>query len=606
LLEVSPQVDQNRFMLYRKVADILKHAAFAGQSPTKSPSRWRRSRACFVLLILIVVASTVYAESQEEACLTLDACIKSLVDMQASGSPYTPEESAAMRRVRKFGKPAIPLLIPLLRNPDMRVRQRAAHVLDEMKGFTKSDIRELMDITREGFYGTVIPIAEDGSEEDLRTLYTILKSQNWLESIVLAFDVAGEKGLPLLLEKMANECCCYEGPYTKHLQGLFSRIGEGSRPAVLPLKSIALDKTKCLESRKKAVQCLGYIGTRARVVRDDLKNLARNEPEEFEKIVSDALKEIKDENWLLQLVKKLDDAKDAFEIIIVLRDFAQMGVDANDAGEVVLKYLKDYGTVSPVRGKEPRGGSDSWSVHVAAARTLGYIGYSGAVPALQAALFFDADWQLNWAAAESLGMLKSPSSLERLRKVAATHWYRPVRDAANKAIRIIEGKPEPEDKQKYVSFGIEYFRYTWIGEWWNPIQRCGPKAIYEETISFPVANGSLVGTDKGEWGGELAFVNKEGDRKALLPDNVRAILRMSDGIVVITGLGHLSLRYGSVYLAYPDEQGTWHIEKKLVLPGSPAGIKQIARDEILIDTSGGTVILGKGLKLRLVDCAQKP
>ena len=589
-------------MIHRAATDIRKHGGFAGRSTVKSPFRWWRSCTGLVFLILVVLVSAVCAESDGKSCPTLDACIKTLVDMQVSGPPFTREESAAVRRVRKFGKPAIPLLIPLLKHPDTRVQQRAGRALDEMSGFTKSDIRALMDITREGSHWTVIPIAEGGSEEDLRTLYMILKSQNWLESIVLAFDVAGEKGLPLLLEKMANECCCYEGPYTKHLQQLFSRIGEGSRPAVQPLKSIALDKTKCLESRKKAVQCLGYIGTRARVVRDDLKNLAKDEPEGFEKIVSDALKEIKDENWLQQLVKKLDDAKDASEIIIISRDIAQMGIDAREAGEVVLKYLKYYGTVLPVRGKESRGGSDSWGVHVAASRTLGYIGYTPAVPALEAALSFDADWRLNWAAAESLGMLKSTSSMEKLRKVAATHWYKPVRDAADRAIRIIEGKPEPEDNQKYVSFGIEYFRYTWIAEWWNPIERCGPEAVYQETISLPVADGALVGTDNGEWGGELAFVGKGGDRKVLLSDNVGAILQTSEGIVVITGLGHLSLRYGSVYLARPDQRGVWLVEKRLVLPGFPEGVKRIAGDEILIDTSGGTVILGKGLKLRLVDC----
>ena len=587
--------------------DDRKYAVFPGYRPAESPPRRWGSYVCLTLVLLILVAlvPTVSAESQEEACRTLEACVKNLIDMQATGEPFAPEESAAVKRVREFGKPAIPLLIPLLRNPDIRVRERASRALDEMNGFTKSDIRALMDIARDGFYGPVTPIAESGSEDDLRTLYTILKSQNRWVSIAEAFSFAGEKGLPLLLEKMANDCCCYEGPYFKHLQRLFDRIGESSRSAVLPLKDIALDKTKCLESRKKAVQCLGYIGTRARAVREDLGKLARDEPEEFEKVVSEALKEIKDDNWLSQLTKRLEEAKNAFEIKIVLRDIARMGVDANEAGETVLKYLKYYGTALPVRGEEPRAGSDSWAVHVAAARTLGYIRYSPAVPALRAALFFKPDWRLNWAAAESLGMLKSAPSVEQLRKIAATHWYKPVRDAANKAVMIIEGRPEAEDKQKYVNFSIEYSQYTWIGECWNPIRRCGPKAVYQETISFPVTDGLLVGTDKGEWGGELNFVSDKGDRRLLLQDNVNAILRTSDGLIVITGLAHMTLRYGSVYLVRPDNQGAWSIEKKLVLPGSPAGIQQMSDEEVLIDTSGGTVILGKGFKLRLVDCTDR-
>ncbi|HEX7837136.1 MAG TPA: hypothetical protein VF469_06710 [Kofleriaceae bacterium] len=58
-----------------------------------------------------------------------------------------------------------------------------------------------------------------------------------------------------------------------------------------------------------------------------------------------------------------------------------------------------------------------------------------------------------------------------------------------------------------------------------------------------VADGFLVGTDAGEWGGALQWFSKDGARHAQIADaNVRSLVVLgADEVLVLEGLNHLSL-----------------------------------------------------------------
>jgi hypothetical protein len=77
-----------------------------------------------------------------------------------------------------------------------------------------------------------------------------------------------------------------------------------------------------------------------------------------------------------------------------LYPLASMGSDAPAAGASVVKYVRAPNVV--------------WRAD--AARTLGYIGYTGAIPDLQSLLDDGADWKLVYAAAEALGRLKAQTA----------------------------------------------------------------------------------------------------------------------------------------------------------------------------------------------------
>jgi hypothetical protein len=67
-------------------------------------------------------------------------------------------------------------------------------------------------------------------------------------------------------------------------------------------------------------------------------------------------------------------------------------------------------------------------------------------------------------------------------------------------------------------------------------------------------NAWLLGYDAGEWGGGLWLTNEDGsETKQILTDNVREMVRLDNGILVLTGLAHMSLDFSNAFIfSEPD------------------------------------------------------
>ena len=120
----------------------------------------------------------------------------------------------------------------------------------------------------------------------------------------------------------------------------------------------------------------------------------------------------------------IDDPEDAAFRIYELGRF---GEQALSSGPHVLPYLH----------------SSSWQERVDAANTLGLIGYTEAIASLVQALDIAHDWQLVFAAARSLARLGATDQVDRLKQVAAAHWYPPVRKLAGQAVDWLESGEAP-------------------------------------------------------------------------------------------------------------------------------------------------------------------
>lgn len=94
--------------------------------------------------------------------------------------------------------------------------------------------------------------------------------------------------------------------------------------------------------------------------------------------------------------------------------------------------------------------------------------------------------------------------------------------------------------------------------------------------SLPAFGGLLIGTDRGEWIGRLQFQDPAGGLHTLLEKNVLGIVSNDAGIFVFTGLDHMSLNEGQIYVLKPDAGNTPHPELLARLPGTPGRIRQEA------------------------------
>lgn len=86
--------------------------------------------------------------------------------------------------------------------------------------------------------------------------------------------------------------------------------------------------------------------------------------------------------------------------------------------------------------------------------------------------------------------------------------------------------------------------------------------------ALAACGGALLGRDAGEWGGELVFRGKGGTIQRMLEKNVHGIFRMPFGIVVFTGLAHLGINEGSIYLVSCRPAGA-SASLMRNLPGAP-------------------------------------
>jgi len=72
------------------------------------------------------------------------------------------------------------------------------------------------------------------------------------------------------------------------------------------------------------------------------------------------------------------------------------------------------------------------------------------------------------------------------------------------------------------------------------------KEIFEnDNHMFSVDNGKLIGTDNGEWRGQLIFKNNEIEYD-IIDDNICGITNFKNNIYVLTGLSHMGGNDGNI------------------------------------------------------------
>ena len=107
------------------------------------------------------------------------------------------------------------------------------------------------------------------------------------------------------------------------------------------------------------------------------------------------------------------------------------------------------------------------------------------------------------------------------------------------------------------------------------------------SVGIPVEGGYLVGSNRGEWGGDLIFRNTEGTQTILLDASVCGIYRMTSGIVVITEDAQMDR--GAVFRVSKSADGTWRANKWKELPGYPLGAGVRPNGNLFVACYRGTV-----------------
>lgn len=93
---------------------------------------------------------------------------------------------------------------------------------------------------------------------------------------------------------------------------------------------------------------------------------------------------------------------------------------------------------------------------------------------------------------------------------------------------------------------------------------------------LPAFDGKLLGIDRGEWGGSLIFEDAAGSRQVVLDENVRGLIENPAGIFAFTGLAHLGINEGYIYVITREPNEKIYATMLGKLPGTPSQVTQLA------------------------------
>jgi len=154
-------------------------------------------------------------------------------------------------------------------------------------------------------------------------------------------------------------------------------------------------------------------------------------------------------------------------------------------------------------------------------------------------------------------------------KAGSNEWYPLNRSQNEFGVKIVEGKLEIKKVDE--------------------INECKLK----------LSNGTLIGINRGEWGGQLTFKPSDTTKKIveIKKGNIKFIFSFKDNVYFIEGLAHLSMSSGALY-ELENINDSFTFKKLIDFEDAPEAI-EIFQDKILIATHENFYVI-KDFKKELI------
>jgi len=157
-------------------------------------------------------------------------------------------------------------------------------------------------------------------------------------------------------------------------------------------------------------------------------------------------------------------------------------------------------------------------------------------------------------------------------------------------------------KPKYLHNDIvlEDLHYTIVSKEYGKEEK-GEEIRVVPTVALKWKDRWIVGSDRGEFGGELVDIGPNGKKVKILSDNIKGIYNLDVGIVVLAGLSHLVSSSGRMYIVSEnDSKLTFRI--LFELDSVPVSSWTTNSGELIVNTSYGSTVLSKNGELRRINC----
>ncbi len=497
-----------------------------------------------------------------DRCQDLAACLAVLDDFVPSLSPgqASGEGPTIAYSLKRFGETAKQELLRRAASADPGWPNLAGDILSYWGGWSPSDVPALRAALRLRHGGWIArPLAEIRTPEAIEALVEDLAVAGAMNQTGWALAMIGHEALPYLLPILADEHRANE------VAGVIRKMGKEALVVAPDWVLMAANPDNPKNVRLAALRGLAAMGDGVGQQGKDLGAMLASPDADIRAQTFKTLVAIRDPSVVMTVAENCKPSGKAFysiplESLQCLITVAAFGEHARTAGSHLMEFL-----ASP-NGEE-----------VAAAVTaLGYISYDAAVPQIEQRLR-SPDWRVVYAAARSLRWLGAADSIQALERVASGHWLPEVRDQAQTAVDALKGGEQrlarpPSLKGPNGALPLFYIGRSILRSqplcnsqrWeWNGIGFSRPTSSMH---SLTLGAGVLVGTNRGEWGGDLTWNPVNGQGQLLLKHNVVAIEPAEGGAIVLFGLAHGGFVDGYAVRVSQRDDGGWSLSEIARMP----------------------------------------
>jgi len=553
-----------------------------------------RAYFAIVLLLFAKAAGAIPVPKGLDTCAPLSACLTLLDKVVPAQDDGEGSNSAILARdLRRFGEPAKQELLRRAVGSHAGWRNVAGAILADWGIWTVDDVPALRAALIMDHGGWVAkPLSQIGSATAIHALVEDLsQGDDVTNQTGFALSKLGEIALAELMPLLEND----------EKYRLADEVIAEMKP--LPIAhaatwtALALDRSEPLPKRIAALRGIAALGPAAEQSSIGLHVLLKSNEPEIKKQADITLTAVRDPIVIEQLAKACQPHAQKFDFLALesvqcLSEIAEFGPAGSAAGDALIPFLD----------------SDNQAERAYGILTLGYINYGPAAGKIGQALD-SKDWRVVYAAIRAVGWLGDRNAAGKLDNLASTYWLIELKDDAAHVASALRSKGQLERAPwKTVDRGMQTNPTSLITDGFHGTRDACPSNLWQwqqekfriqpirdvNAHALRLSNGNvrgeLVGTDHGEWGGDLTWIPGEGVPVVLDRDNVRGMDYDGRGAIVVFGLAHMGFNYGYVLDVNPNGDGKWAQTEVAHLPGEPVSWTKLKSDRIAIMTSGRVLV----------------
>lgn len=474
-------------------------------------------------------------------------------------------------------------ILDILRTAQTGRNRLATRIALHLTGYDHDDTSTLIEQVEDDPHSSaLLVLAHIGTPEALSGLIASQSGEYPTSTFVMALEIAGDRIIPALLvaitERLENGSMQEAFMLAQFRYRALSASGHYSAfstPFTPASTRLLMDVVRTSEPgstrRLAALMILQHDDAdHLRPYESDLLEFARGDDAVLVEPALSALMALQNTDIVPDLAEQCqihelaDDHYFELTWSCALDYFGWLGSDAEAAGPRLVELMASPHT----------------EFRSAVISTLAAIRYRPAIPALRERLHSEF-WTETLTVARALQAFDDRASIPAIEAVRQSHWLPHVRDQLGEILSSWDNNEGAVasfawmDMESPEGERCESGAWSWQGRRipegrTDAVQTPPEEGQFGERWELTSGDYTLIGTDRGEWGGEVWLLADDAEPVLLVEDYVVTMRSLSDGAVITTGLDHMLPDAGSVYRFRITEDG-WSFTQLTVTPGPSYG-----------------------------------